>query len=109
MSNFTNLGDLIPRDRDLDKIAIIDLGGEQVPRKFTFARLDAKANGVARALNKRGLGRGERVAVLSANRAEYLAAYYGTLRAGLKIGRASCRERVEVPEGGACDINKREV
>jgi long-chain acyl-CoA synthetase len=83
MPPFTNLGDLIPRDRDLDKIAIIDLGGEQVPREFTFARLDAMANGVARALNKRGLGRGDRVAILAANRAEYLAAYYGTLRAGL--------------------------
>ena len=29
MSHFTNLGDLIRRERDLDKIALIDLGGEQ--------------------------------------------------------------------------------
>jgi long-chain acyl-CoA synthetase len=79
---FRNLGDLIPRDRDLSKIAIIDLGGEQSPREFSFVELDAMASGVARALGKRGLKRGDRVAILSANRAEYIAAYYGIMRAG---------------------------
>jgi long-chain acyl-CoA synthetase len=82
MTNFTNLGDLILRDRDLSKVAIIDLGGEQAPREFTFAQLDAMANGVARALGKRGLQRGDRVAILAANRTEYIAAYYGIMRAG---------------------------
>jgi acyl-CoA synthetase (AMP-forming)/AMP-acid ligase II len=82
MSGFTNLGDLIPRDRDLAKIAIIDLGGEQSPREFTFAQLDAMANGVARALARRGLQRGDRIALLSANRAEYIATYYGIMRSG---------------------------
>src|SRR5258706_15991620 len=82
MTAFTNLGDLIPRDRDLGKIAIIDLGGK-LAREVSYGQLDAMANGVARALSARGLARGERVAILSANRAEYLAAYYGIMRAGL--------------------------
>jgi len=83
MPGFSNLGDLIRRDRDLGKVAIIDLGGEASPREFSFAQLDAAANGVARALSKRGLRRGDRVALLAANRAEYIAAYYGIMRAGL--------------------------
>jgi len=82
-NHFTNLGDLIRHDRDLGKVAIIDLGGEQAPREVSFAQLDAMANGVARALQKRGLRRGDRVALLSANRVEYIAAYYGIMRAGL--------------------------
>jgi len=83
MSAFCNLGDLIPRDCDLGKTAIVDLGGEAAPREFSFAELEEMAMGVARALAARGLERGERVAILSANRAEYLAAYYGIMRAGL--------------------------
>src|ERR1700688_4797160 len=83
MSGFVNLGDLIRRDRDLNKIAVVDLGGENGPRDFTFAQLDAMAKGVARALTKCGLQRGDRIALLAANRAEYVAAYYGIMRAGL--------------------------
>ncbi len=83
MPTFTNLGDLIVRDRDLSKVALIDLGGEEGPREFTYAELDAMSNGVARALTRQGLARGDRVAILSANRVEYLAAYFGIMRAGL--------------------------
>jgi acyl-CoA synthetase (AMP-forming)/AMP-acid ligase II len=83
MKRFTNLGDLIRRDENLDKVAIIDVDGEQPPRECSFAQLGTMANGVARALTAYGFGRGDRMAILSANRAEYLAAYYGTLRAGL--------------------------
>jgi long-chain acyl-CoA synthetase len=82
MSAFTNLGDLIRRGRDPQHPAIIDLGGEG-ERSFTYADLDAMARGVARALTARRFDRGDRIAILSANRAEYLAAYYGIMRAGL--------------------------
>jgi long-chain acyl-CoA synthetase len=81
MSAFTNLGDLFSRDRDLLGLAIIDLGGGG-ERSFTYADVDAMARGVARALSARGFTRGDRIAILSANRAEYLAAYYGIMRAG---------------------------
>jgi len=83
MPEFTNLGDLIRRDRDLDKVAIIDLGGEQSPREFTYRKIDEMARGVARGLLARGLSRGDRVAILSANRAEYLSCLFGIMRAGL--------------------------
>jgi len=78
---FTNLGDLIRRDRDQEKLAIIDLGGEG-ERRFTYADLDGMARGVARALSARGFARGDRIAILSANRTEFIAAYYGITRAG---------------------------
>lgn len=81
MSAFTNLGDLIRRDRDQGKLAIIDLGGEG-ERHFTYADLDGLARGVARALSARRFARGDRIAILSANQTEFIAAYYGIMRAG---------------------------
>ena len=81
MSFFTNLGDLVRRDRDQDKLAIIDLGGED-ERRFSYADLDGMARGVARALSAFGFARGDRIAILSANRTEFIAACYGIMRAG---------------------------
>ena len=82
MFPFKNLGQLIDHGRDLSKVAVIDLGGEGGVREFSYAALDAMANGVARALLRDGFKRGDRVAVLSANRTEYLAACFGAMRAG---------------------------
>jgi long-chain acyl-CoA synthetase len=84
VASFTNLGDLIRHDRDPAKVAIIDLAEGE--RHVTFAELDAEANAVARALTARGLelglARGDRVAILSANRTEFVAAVFGIMRAG---------------------------
>ena len=83
LPDFTNLGDLIRRDQDPGKLALIDLGGETAPRHSATPRSTRMANAVARGLLARGYRRGERIAILSANRAENLAAYYGIMRAGL--------------------------
>jgi long-chain acyl-CoA synthetase len=80
---FQNLGQLICRDRDLSKIAIIDLDGKGQAREVSYSALDAMANGVARALERRGFERGDRIAILAANCTEYLAACFGIMRAGL--------------------------
>ena len=114
---FTNLGDLIRRDADPSKLAIIDLGGEEKLAEYTFAELDAMTTGVARALSKRGLSRGDRIAILSMNRAEYLAAYYGIMRAGfvaVPVNYRFPRETIRyiVNDCGArlvfCDMDRRD-
>jgi long-chain acyl-CoA synthetase len=83
MALFENLGDLIRKTRDPGKTAIIDLGSETPPREFTYREMDEYASGVARALLARGLARGDRIGILSANRAEYVATLFGIMRAGL--------------------------
>jgi acyl-CoA synthetase (AMP-forming)/AMP-acid ligase II len=81
MSHFKNLGDLVPRDKDLSKTAIVEYDGEH-ERAFSYADIDVMANAVARRLTARGLERGDRVAILGANSAAYVAAYFGIMRAG---------------------------
>jgi acyl-CoA synthetase (AMP-forming)/AMP-acid ligase II len=82
MTRIVNLGDLFPQSVDREKTAVIDLGTGSA-RQFTYGALDTMARGIARALMARGFARGDRIAILSANRAEYLAALFGIMRAGL--------------------------
>jgi long-chain acyl-CoA synthetase len=77
---FSNLGALTS-DGDLDKVAIIDLGTGQ-ERRFSYRDFETQADAVARALSALGLARGDRVAILSANRFEYLTTVHGIMRAG---------------------------
>lgn len=78
-----NLGDLVNRKADLSKIALIDLWDTTNPRQFSYGEIDWAANAVARALVARGYKRGDRIAILSVNCAEYIMAYLGTMRAGM--------------------------
>jgi long-chain acyl-CoA synthetase len=78
-----NLGDLFNPASAGDDVALIDCRNWEKPEPYTYGRLDALVNACARGLLKRGLRRGSAVCILSANRAEFLIAYFGAMRAGL--------------------------
>lgn len=78
-----NLGALFDAELGGDRPALIDCLDWERPRTYTHREIDRLANACARGLLARGLERGDRVAILSGNRAEYLIAFLGILRAGL--------------------------
>lgn len=77
-----NLGDLTERNGDPAKTALIDLQPGGIA-EYSHGDIDHGAMAVARGLIGRGCRRGQRIAIVSANRAEYLIAYFGIMRAGL--------------------------
>lgn len=82
-----NLGALY--DRELhretggDTLALVDLLDRGAPREYTHRQVDEAANAFARGLLATGLVPGDAVAIVSSNRAEYLFAFLGIVRAGM--------------------------
>ena len=78
-----NLGTIGIQFRDQDRPAIIDLCVGDAPREISWRQYNANCDAVARGMVRRGLKPGERIGILSGNRAEFLEVFYGTMRAGV--------------------------
>jgi acyl-CoA synthetase (AMP-forming)/AMP-acid ligase II len=78
-----NLGDLADRTKDMDALALIDCLDPERPAHYSHRDVDRLAASVAASLKRRGFALGQRIGILSANRVEFLAAYFGIMRAGL--------------------------
>jgi long-chain acyl-CoA synthetase len=77
-----NLGCIGIEFRDEDHPAIVDLCGD-TPREISYRQYHANCDAVARGVLRRGLQRGQRIGILSGNRAEFLEVFYGVMRAGV--------------------------
>ena len=80
-----NLGRCFDASLAPDKVAIIDLRPWDQPQETTYADFDAECDAVARGLVRKGFKRGDRIGILSLNRRELLAAYFGAMRAGMVV------------------------
>jgi acyl-CoA synthetase (AMP-forming)/AMP-acid ligase II len=78
-----NLGLLFADHAREERPAIVDLHDRAQPREVSFASLDRLCDAVARGLLRKGLIPGERIAILSLNRHEFVATVLGAMRAGV--------------------------
>lgn len=83
MTAAKNLGDILDRTGEPDAPMIVGLGLDGSEATLTRAGLDARADAFARGLLKGGIKRGDRIAILSANRPDFLALMFGAMRAGI--------------------------
>ncbi|HEX6248632.1 MAG TPA: AMP-binding protein [Nocardioidaceae bacterium] len=80
MSAVSNLADLLARaaHESPDRVALVEAASG---RSVTWAELDAEVDRVAHGLSDLGLVAGHRVLIALSNRLEFVAAYFGALRA----------------------------
>jgi len=93
-----NLGRCFDAAHSPDKVAIVDIRDDDHPAEYTYAAFDAACDAVARGLLKRGLKRGDRIGIVSLNRIEMLAAFFGIMRAGLVAVPISFKLAADVVE-----------
>jgi acyl-CoA synthetase (AMP-forming)/AMP-acid ligase II len=77
-----SLGSAIQSPGDQEAIALIDASDRAAPKTYSYRQLEQLCDAVAAGLIARGLRPSDRVAIASTNRGEYLAAFYGAMRAG---------------------------
>src|SRR5262245_46174188 len=78
-----NLGLLFMEHARSDRPAIIDLRDPRQPRSLSFRQLHAECDAFARGLARSGLKPGDRIGILSLNRAEFVVSLLGAMRAGI--------------------------
>lgn len=78
-----NLGCVIERRADPQRIALIGLDAVGRARSHSYGEIDAQADALARGLRARGLAPGARIALLGPNSVDYVVALLAILRAGL--------------------------
>jgi long-chain acyl-CoA synthetase len=81
----TNFGDLFAAHADTDRTALVDLAPAHGPVRWSYRDLERMCGAVAGWLLGTGRADQQRVGVLARNRAEYLFAYYGIMRAGCAV------------------------
>ena len=82
MADPVNLGDLTPASVPGGKVALIDLVDPAAPREYTYDAMERMVRGVARFVAAQNFPPATRVGILSLNRVEYVAVYFGVMRAG---------------------------
>ncbi len=78
-----NLGLAFAAHAQAERPAIVDLHDAQRPRPVSYRELDAACDAVARGLVRAGLRAGDRIGILSLNRAEFVMTLLGAMRAGM--------------------------
>jgi long-chain acyl-CoA synthetase len=78
-----NLGDVIDRTADRERVAFIGLDAAGRATEHRFGDIDERADAIARALRAQGHAPQDRIALLAANSVDYVVSLLGILRAGL--------------------------